>query len=432
MDRTQPSDPAARRRRILAAIATGALVVAALGPAASIADATSLPKCRIGDVITKYHARSDWARSLLDTRYRLPKAYKPVGLVAVSRAGLSGGGSVRKVALTDLRAMVKASRRAGARLAVESAYRSYATQVWTFAHWVREGGIDNALESSARPGHSSTSSGRRSTSRPSEAPRRGAGRLGRTREGGWLARNAWKYGFVMSYPKGKTSVTCYRYEPWHYRYVGRELAQRVHDSHKTLRQVLWALQTSPDPTPTATPTATPEPTPTDEPTPTATDQPTPTDEPTATPTEEPTPTEDDAAPSPARRCLRSTNRTIGRGRCPEEPVPRVRGGLDTLGEPCRATTEAGEGNRCAARSRPPWHWSWHSPWRPRRRPTTRPVSAGVAPGASTSDGARVTLRGTLRLFHIDDFADGEGRDGYAVETATGWSPSTSTGPPRRP
>ena len=90
----------------------------------------------------------------------------------------------------------------------------------------------------------------------------------------------------MSYPKGKQSVTCYRYEPWHYRYVGRELAQRVHDSHKTLRQVLWTLQTSPDPTPTATPTATPteQPTPTDEPTPT------PTDEPTPTPTEEPTPT----------------------------------------------------------------------------------------------------------------------------------------------
>ena len=301
MDRTQPLDPAARRRRILAAIATVALFVAALGPAASIADATSLPKCRIGDVITKYHARSDWARSLLDTRYRLPKAYKPVGLVAVSRAGLSGGGSIRKVVLADLRAMVKASRRAGSRLAVESAYRSYATQVWTFAHWVREGGIDNALESSARPGHSEHQLGTTIDfkTRGGVAPWRMTD-WARTREGGWLARNAWKYGFVMSYPKGKTSVTCYRYEPWHYRYVGRELAQRVHDSHKTLRQVLWTLQTSPDPAPTATPTATP----TDEPTPTPTEEPTPTDEPAATPTDAPaatpaaTPTEEPAQVGP--------------------------------------------------------------------------------------------------------------------------------------
>ena len=297
MDRSKPSDPRALRRRILAAIATGAIVVAAIGPGAAIADATSLPKCRVADVITKNHARSDWARSLLDTTYRLPKTYKPVGMVAVSRAGLSGGGSIRKVALTDLRAMVKASRRAGARLAVESAYRSYATQVWTFARWVHEGGIANALETSARPGHSEHQLGTTIDFKKvgAASPWHWAD-WARTREGGWLARNAWKYGFVMSYPKGKTSVTCYRYEPWHYRYVGRELAQRVHDSHKALRQVLWTMQTSPDPTPTTTPTPTDEPTPTEEPTPTVEPTPSPTEEPTAT--DEPTaaPTEEAALP----------------------------------------------------------------------------------------------------------------------------------------
>ena len=35
-----------------------------------------------------------------------------------------------------------------------------------------------------------------------------------------MRANAWKYGFIMSYPKGKSAVTCYAYEPWHYRYVG--------------------------------------------------------------------------------------------------------------------------------------------------------------------------------------------------------------------
>ena len=84
-----------------------------------------------------------------------------------------------------------------------------------------------------------------------------------------MKRNAWRYGFVLSYPAGKKSVTCYRYESWHYRYVGRELAQRVHDSGKTLRQVLWQLQTAPvDPTPPPTPSPTPDATPTAEPTPT--------------------------------------------------------------------------------------------------------------------------------------------------------------------
>ena len=48
---------------------------------------------------------------------------------------------------------------------------------------------------------------------------------GTTKAGAWLKANAWKYGFIMSYPKGKTAVTCYQYEPWHYRYVGRARAR---------------------------------------------------------------------------------------------------------------------------------------------------------------------------------------------------------------
>ena len=94
---------------------------------------------------------------------------------------------------------------------------------------------------------------------------------GTTKAGAWLKGNAWKYGFVMSYPKGKTSVTCYQYEPWHYRYVGRTRARTIRSSGLSLRQFLWREQnpTVATPTPTPTPTAapTPTPTPTPEPTP---------------------------------------------------------------------------------------------------------------------------------------------------------------------
>jgi D-alanyl-D-alanine carboxypeptidase len=54
--------------------------------------------------------------------------------------------------------------------------------------------------------------------------------------------NAWKYGFVQSYPKGKTDVTCYAYEPWHYRYLGPALARAIHDSRLTVREYLWEQQ----------------------------------------------------------------------------------------------------------------------------------------------------------------------------------------------
>jgi D-alanyl-D-alanine carboxypeptidase len=265
------------RRRTLAFVSALAIVVVAMGAAVAPVDAAAaLPKCRIADKITKFHTRADWDRSLLDTTYRLPKTYRPVGMISVRSAGLPGGGSIRRVALKDLRALVRASRKAGVRLAAESTYRSYSTQVWTFAHWANIGGIAAALESSARPGHSEHQLGTAIDFKTIGGWAPWASDWGKTREGAWLKKNSWRYGFVMSYPAGKKAVTCYRYEPWHYRYVGKELAKRVHDSGKTLRQILWQLQTEP-PTPTPTPTPTPEPTPT--PTPTGTPEPTPTETP---------------------------------------------------------------------------------------------------------------------------------------------------------
>ncbi|MBO5109617.1 MAG: M15 family metallopeptidase [Clostridia bacterium] len=44
----------------------------------------------------------------------------------------------------------------------------------------------------------------------------------------WLSENAWKFGFILRYPKGKEEITGYSYEPWHYRYVGRFHAERIH------------------------------------------------------------------------------------------------------------------------------------------------------------------------------------------------------------
>src|SRR5439155_7577986 len=71
----------------------------------------------------------------------------------------------------------------------------------------------------------------------------------KTRTGAWMAENAWKYGWLMSYPKGKQSVVCYSYEPWHYRYYGRDLAKAIHDSGLTPRQYPWAYFTQVDPLP---------------------------------------------------------------------------------------------------------------------------------------------------------------------------------------
>ena len=51
--------------------------------------------------------------------------------------------------------------------------------------------------------------------------------FGRTQAGKWLAAHSADYGFILRYPKGKESITGIEFEPWHFRYVGKEAAQRI-------------------------------------------------------------------------------------------------------------------------------------------------------------------------------------------------------------
>ena len=57
----------------------------------------------------------------------------------------------------------------------------------------------------------------------------------------WLMENSWQYGFIFRYPQDKIDVTGIIYEPWHYRYVGRELAAEIHYSGLTLEEYLASL-----------------------------------------------------------------------------------------------------------------------------------------------------------------------------------------------
>ena len=58
----------------------------------------------------------------------------------------------------------------------------------------------------------------------------------------WLMKNCWKYGFILRYPKGTTSITGIIYEPWHYRYVGKTVAKEIHEAGITLEEYLGAVQ----------------------------------------------------------------------------------------------------------------------------------------------------------------------------------------------
>ena len=184
---------------------------------------------------------TDIVLTVLDRSYGLPADYTPDDLVPASAAGFTGVSGNRLISgriLDDLSAMHAAMADAGLTILLDSAYRSYATQVTTFDRWVAQLGTAEALARSARPGHSEHQLG---TALDITSPGWG-GRFGDwaadSPEGAWLVEHAWEYGFVMSYPWDSQPETCFSYEPWHYRWIGRDAAAEHRASGLFLRQFL--------------------------------------------------------------------------------------------------------------------------------------------------------------------------------------------------
>ena len=197
-----------------------------------------LPACGVKDKLTRYHKVKQWKKTLLDTNLKLKRDYQPWDLVSVRRADIAGAGKVRAKMIKDLKALAAAARKAGKPLAVRSAWRSYDYQRALFNSYVRTYGRAQALKFSARPGHSEHQMG--TTVDFTVGPGVPLStKFGDSPSGKWLARNGWKYGFIMSYPKGKRSASCYGYEPWHWRYFGRDLARKIHLSGQVPRRYLY-------------------------------------------------------------------------------------------------------------------------------------------------------------------------------------------------
>jgi D-alanyl-D-alanine carboxypeptidase len=224
------------------------VAVAAAPLGTLVSNAEPLPVCSFGGTVTPLAGQNDWALTLVDTKYQLPSGYQPDGLVEARAAGFHSGEQVRSIMIPDLARMYTATRAAKVPLAVLSGYRSYHTQVYTFGHWQNLEGFQLALTASARPGHSEHQLGLAIDFQAGggDDPWTYKDWAQQTPTGLWLAANAWKYGFIMSYPKGKAALTCYTYEPWHYRYVGVTEAAAVHASGLTLRQWLWMHQPNPE------------------------------------------------------------------------------------------------------------------------------------------------------------------------------------------
>ncbi len=234
-----------RRQRSAVAlfVALSLALLSALSPVAArpAAAAGALPACRYDDVMTQHTSTRQWRMTLLDTIYMVSRSYVPPGLASTNGAGISGGGRVRRMMLNDLAALASAARQAGNPLRVVSAYRSYGQQQTLYRREVERYGVEQGRLRVARPGHSEHQLGTTLDFGSGGSSKKGwhYSDWAQTPAGGWMKANGWRYGFVMSYPKGMKSVTCYSYEPWHWRYVGRDIAANVRASGLTLREYLW-------------------------------------------------------------------------------------------------------------------------------------------------------------------------------------------------
>jgi D-alanyl-D-alanine carboxypeptidase len=199
----------------------------------------AVPVCRTGDKPARHAGLSQWATTIVDTTYALPDGYRPPDLVPVGRARITGGGLVRSFVIDDLRALSDAAKANGTPLAVQSAYRSRARQASVYAGWVAQSGEIAASKYSARPGHSEHQLGTSLDLRAVGGSAPWSGPFGATPAGRWLRDHAAEFGFILSYPAGMKSVTCYGAEAWHIRYVGRKEAAAVRASGLTLREWLW-------------------------------------------------------------------------------------------------------------------------------------------------------------------------------------------------
>lgn len=166
----------------------------------------------------------------LDKQHRLPRDCAPGDLKQVA-----GGTFLRAEAANALTELFAAGGQLGYTLYANSAYRSYDEQASTYQYWVSVSGQAYADRTSARAGHSEHQLG---TTADIGARGLELEAFGGTPEAAWLAANAYRYGFVVSYPDGKEQVTGYAPEPWHIRYVGKDTAQKVKDSGLTLHEYL--------------------------------------------------------------------------------------------------------------------------------------------------------------------------------------------------
>ncbi len=168
--------------------------------------------------------------------YFLNEHYAPTHVIDIPATYSVNDGTVYQIhaqVSPFLEKMLADARSQGLDLLITSAYRSFATQARIKTVNETKFGTTKANTFSADQGYSEHQLG---TTLDFATSKTGASfaKFGDTAEYAWLTNNAYRYGFILSYPKGNSY---YVYEPWHWRFVGIDLATRLHNEGRNFYDV---------------------------------------------------------------------------------------------------------------------------------------------------------------------------------------------------
>ena len=155
---------------------------------------------------------------IINKTYKVDKSFVPKDLVKV------GSTQMVKEAADAFFELQKGAKEENINIFSMTGYRSVSFQTSIYNGYLKNDTKENVDTYSARPGYSEHHSGLAVDVNSLK------GSWGSTEEGIWLNNNAYKYGFIIRYPKDKENLTGYMYEPWHIRYVGKELAEELYNN----------------------------------------------------------------------------------------------------------------------------------------------------------------------------------------------------------
>lgn len=185
---------------------------------------------------------------MVNKQYRLPDKYKPADLVYPDVPFIFSEKIEKRMlrleAARALEEMFAGAKEEGVYLAGVSGYRSEATQKRLFNNYVARDGEAKARTYSAMPGHSEHQTGLAIDLSGSDGKCAAESCFAGTKEAEWLAAHAAEYGYIIRFPEGKQAITGYIYEPWHVRYVGKEIAASITERGITLEEYYDAVPVS--------------------------------------------------------------------------------------------------------------------------------------------------------------------------------------------